>query len=237
MTVRTHSRAIATRDGSAGSRWPAAITTTAAAATAAAGFWFGGPMGFGGPGGPCGGRGRGARAPRRRPRRAAHPARRGAAQRLPADAGDRAPQRGRLAPEPRLGLPGAPAARGRGPGALRGDRRPQAVPPHRRGPRGRRGGRRRGRAVGRGQRRPSTPTSGSCSTSPARSAWRSSRSPRPARAEQLAAAREVLTNARRALYGILAEDETTEDLPRRPEPGVRPPLGAPRRGQTPPAAG
>jgi len=29
-------------------------------------------------------------------------------------------------------------------------------------------------------------------------------------AEQIAAAREVLTNARRALYGILAEDETTE---------------------------
>jgi DNA-binding PadR family transcriptional regulator len=31
--------------------------------------------------------------------------------------------------------------------------------------------------------------------------------------EQLAAAREVLTNARRALYGILAEDEPTEEPP------------------------
>jgi DNA-binding PadR family transcriptional regulator len=30
-------------------------------------------------------------------------------------------------------------------------------------------------------------------------------------AEQIAAAREVLTNARRALYGILAEDETPDD--------------------------
>ena len=45
-----------------------------------------------------------------------------------------------------------------------------------------------------------------------------SRSPRPARAEQIAAAREVLNNARRALYGILAEDEPTEE-PRKPTPG------------------
>ena len=56
------------------------------------------------------------RPPRRRPRRAARAPRRGAAQRLRADAGDRAAQRGRLAPEPRLDLPGAPAARGRGAG-------------------------------------------------------------------------------------------------------------------------
>ena len=41
------------------------------------------------------------------------PARRGAAQRLPAHAGDRATERGRLGAHPGLGLPGAPAARGR----------------------------------------------------------------------------------------------------------------------------
>ena len=61
------------------------------------------PMwGRGGPFG--GGRGRG-RAPRRRPHGAADAARRGAAQRLPADADDRGAQRRALAPEPRLGLP------------------------------------------------------------------------------------------------------------------------------------
>ena len=59
---------------------------------------------------------RAARPARRRPRGAARAARRGAAQRLPADAGDRAALRRRLAAEPRLGLPGAPAARGRGAG-------------------------------------------------------------------------------------------------------------------------
>jgi len=32
-------------------------------------------------------------------------------------------------------------------------------------------------------------------------------------ADQLASAREILTNARRALYGILAEDDSTEDPP------------------------
>ena len=58
---------------------------------------------------------------------------RGAAQRLPADAGDRAPLGRRLAPEPRLGLPGPPAARGRGPG--RPDRGgPQGLHAHRHGP-------------------------------------------------------------------------------------------------------
>jgi hypothetical protein len=31
--------------------------------------------------------------------------------------------------------------------------------------------------------------------------------------EQIAKAREVLTNARRALYGILAEDDTTTEPP------------------------
>src|SRR5207247_10140167 len=54
-------------------------------------------------------------APRRRPRRDPAPARRGAAERLPGDAGARAAERGRLAPEPRLGLPRAAAPRLRGP--------------------------------------------------------------------------------------------------------------------------
>ena len=60
--------------------------------------------------------------------------RRGAAQRLPDHAGGRGAQRGRLAAEPRLGLPGAAAARGRGPDPLAGVRRAQAVRAHRRGP-------------------------------------------------------------------------------------------------------
>ena len=52
-------------------------------------------------------------------------------------------------------------------------------------------------------------------------------------ADQVAAAREVLTNARRALYGILAEDEPTEDLPRKPDPRGDCPLDRrPSRGQT-----
>ena len=54
-------------------------------------------------------------APRRRPAGAADAARRGAAQRLPADADDRGAQRRPVAPEPRLGLPDAGPARGRGP--------------------------------------------------------------------------------------------------------------------------
>ena len=54
-------------------------------------------------------------APRRRPDGGADPARRGAAQRLPADADDRGAQRRPLAPEPGLGLPDARPARGRGP--------------------------------------------------------------------------------------------------------------------------
>ena len=64
-------------------------------------------------------------APRRRPRRPARPARRGAAQRLRADAGDRGAQQRRLAAEPRLGLPGALPARGRGTRPRR--RRPAAA--------------------------------------------------------------------------------------------------------------
>src|SRR5688572_13891391 len=56
-----------------------------------------------------------ARASRRRARGAAGPARRGAAQRLSADAGDRGALGRRLAPESGLRLPRAAAARGRGP--------------------------------------------------------------------------------------------------------------------------
>ena len=69
-----------------------------------------GPGGFGGPGG----RLAAPDAARQRPRGDPAPARGGAPQRLPGDAGDRAAQRRRLAPEPRLGLPGLPAARRRG---------------------------------------------------------------------------------------------------------------------------
>src|SRR3954468_11229001 len=73
----------------------------------------------------------------RRPRRRPAAPRRGAAQRLRAHAGDRGAQRGRLAPEPRLDLPRARPARGRGP--CRGDEGPRPrVRPHRHGPRARR---------------------------------------------------------------------------------------------------
>ena len=71
--------------------------------------------------GAAAGRGRPARwrprppAPRRRPHRAADAARRGAPQRLPADADDRGAKRRTVAPEPRLGLPDPGPARGRGP--------------------------------------------------------------------------------------------------------------------------
>ena len=60
---------------------------------------------------------------------------------------------------------------------------------------------------------PSTPTSGSCSASRARSGMAVFQIAQAGTADQLASAREILTNARRALYGILAEDETTEDPP------------------------
>ena len=71
-------------------------------------------------------------APRRHPHGGAAAAARGAAQRLPDHAGGPGAQRRRLAPEPRLGLPGAGAARGRGPDPLGGGRRAQAVRDHRR---------------------------------------------------------------------------------------------------------
>ena len=71
--------------------------------------------GWGGPGGPGGFGPRGPRAARDAARRRPGPARRGAAQRLPADAGDRAAQRGAGA-RARAQLPRAVAARGRGPG-------------------------------------------------------------------------------------------------------------------------
>ncbi len=64
------------------------------------------------------GRARAQGAPRRHPHGRAAAARRGAAQRLPDHAGGRGAQRRRLAPEPRLGIPGAAAARGRGPDPL-----------------------------------------------------------------------------------------------------------------------
>ncbi len=89
-------------------------------------------------GGPFGGSGqRAARSrsqgpPRRHPHGGAAAAGRGAAQRLPDHAGGGGAQRRRLATEPRLGLPGARAARGRGPDPLGGDRGAQAVRAHRR---------------------------------------------------------------------------------------------------------
>ena len=64
---------------------------------------------------------------------------RGAAQRLPDHAGGRGAQRRRVAAEPRLGLPRARAARGRGPDPLRGDRRAQGLRADRRGTEARRG--------------------------------------------------------------------------------------------------
>ena len=73
-----------------------------------------------------------AHAPRRRPGRVAGPARGGAADRLRPDGGDRAPLGGRRASEPRLGVPHAQAARGRGAGPRRGRDGPHAVHAHRR---------------------------------------------------------------------------------------------------------
>ena len=107
----------------------------------------GGPFGFRRGGGP----GRWARtrsqgAARRHPHGGAAAAGGGAAQRLPDHAGGPGAQRRHLEPEPRLGLPGAGAARGRGPDPHAGERRAQAVRDHRRGPRGR--GRARQRPAG-----------------------------------------------------------------------------------------
>ena len=99
---------------------------------------FGGFFGGFGPGGPGGPRGRG------RGRKARRGDIRTAALLLLAEE----PRNGypimqeieercerRLAPEPGLGLPGARAARGRGPDPLGGGRRAQALRDHRRGPR------------------------------------------------------------------------------------------------------
>ena len=61
--------------------------------------------------------------PRRRPRRDARPPRGAVAHRLQPHGGARAPQRRRLAPQPRLGLPDPPAAGGRGPDPDRRGRR------------------------------------------------------------------------------------------------------------------
>ena len=90
------------------------------------------PRRWGPPGGPLGRRPATADAPRRRPRRAAGPARRAAAHRLQPHGGDRASQQRRLAPEPGLGLPDAAAARGRRARPRRGRRGPHAVHPERR---------------------------------------------------------------------------------------------------------
>ena len=93
-------------------------------------------------------------AARGHPHRGAAAARRGAAQRLPDHAGGAGAQRRRLAPEPRLGLPRPAAARGRGPDPLRGARRAQGLPAHRRRPRPRRGARSRAaRPLGADERR------------------------------------------------------------------------------------
>src|SRR5690349_23478876 len=61
--------------------------------------------------------------------------------RLRDDPGAGEPHRWHLAAEPRLGLPDAAAARGRGPDHGRADRGSQAVHAHRGGPAGGRGGR------------------------------------------------------------------------------------------------
>src|SRR5215207_4979493 len=59
------------------------------------------------------------------------PALRAADARLPGYPGDRRAHRGHLAPQPGLGLPGAAAARGRGPGCHREGGRPEGGPPDR----------------------------------------------------------------------------------------------------------
>ena len=92
---------------------------------------------------------------RRRPRRRPAPAGRAAPARLPADPGDRREERGVLDPQPRLDLPRAAAARGRGPDLVRARRRPQDRDPHPRGHGVRRRAPRRARhALGGRQGRP-----------------------------------------------------------------------------------
>src|SRR5690606_37614068 len=78
-------------------------------------------------------------------------ARRGAPERLPDDPGHRDAQPRRLAAQPRLRLPRAPAAGGRGPGHRRRRGRQPLLPPDRAGPRGGRAPARRDGAVGRGR--------------------------------------------------------------------------------------
>ena len=144
---------------------------------------------------------------RRRPRRDPAPARRGAAQRLPGDAGAREPQRRRVAAEPRLGLPRAPAARRRGPRPQRGPRRRQRLRAHRRGPQARRGAPRAARdavgAGGRGRCRRACASSAASSQQVAIATRQVMHAGTVAQAKE---ASEILANTRRALYRILAEE-------------------------------
>ena len=135
-------------------------------------------------------------------------ARRGAAQRLPADADDRGAQRRAVAPEPGLGLPRARPARGRGPDPRDRARRRQAVRDHRRRPRA-------ARAAATARPPPwemddDRRSSRSAEIALADHADRQGRMAgrvRPATSVRSRRARETLAETRRALYRILAEDD------------------------------
>ena len=149
------------------------------------------------------------------------PAGRGAPQRLRADAGDRGPQRGRLAPEPRLDLPGAGDDGGRGPDQGRRLRRPACLRDHRRRPRAPRAARRRRPA-------PWEPAEDDVSDGTVELGRTIRQVGMAVRqisevgtAEQLKQAEQVLAETRRSLYGLLAEDPDADGSTRLPAPRAR----------------
>ena len=165
-----------------------------------------GPAGFGGPLRP-----RPARRPRRHPRRDPDAPRRGADARLPDHPGDLGAQRRQLDAEPRLGLPDAPAARGRGPDRARRLRvRPARLRADRGGPHGER-----------------APTGASAPWEEAvdevdadlvelrdlvHQVLAATRQVAQAgTAAQVKAAQDVLRTARKSIYRLLAEDESEAD--------------------------
>ena len=198
-------------------------------------FWFGGPMGFGGPGGPGGpgpfGRG-GGRARRGDVRTAlltllAEEPRNGYQLMQEIERAARASGAPARAPSTRR----CSSSRTRGWSA---PRRPTAASSSTSPTRAARPLRRARARAPRGTppATPSTPTSGSCSASPARSAWRSSRSPRPAPpTSSLPPARSSPTPAEPSTE---SSPRTTTELPRRREPKRgQSPVGTPHRGQSP----